>query len=253
MRTFVVASMFLAGSSALALAQCSESKGTQAKPVAQTASGSCDQQTGKSGRCSAQLAAAGCCSKKDGAALASMPMLRCVVGEQETRCPIEAQKLAAGKDTQIEYFLGETKYTEMDQAVGAWQRELNRYLEDLTTVKYGVGDERVACPVTAGAMAKKSGKPVQYRLASYSFETSDRARKAAEAARKAADEVKMIMKVDGKEYACPKSASAEAGACGKSVQYFVAGQNIENQTQADVMLSIAKIQAATAALSSAAG
>jgi hypothetical protein len=184
------------GLSASALAQCS------GKAEGATAKGTCDK--------SAKLAAG-----KDGATcaknMAGVPKLTCKVGDKTVNCPMEAAKLAKANDETITYVVAGKEYTDRTEAAQAYTKELNRRLEQLTTVQYNVGDKAVNCPKAAEAMATESGKPVQFRVASYTFANQTDAEQAATAAREAADNVSMKVMVDGKEVECEKG--AKAGKC----------------------------------------
>jgi hypothetical protein len=249
--------------SSSAWAQCQESaKTAQAGGCTQSAQLASE----KSGCCASksQLAGdkAGCCASKlasgklgtcgNGKTLArAIPAMRYQVGEKTTACPEEAKTLAAEAQAEIQYVVGEKTIATEGEAKQAYAALLATHLEEMTTVKFAVGDECVACPVTAKSMAKKSGKPMQFRLASYNFENEDAAKKAAEAARGAADKVTMKMVVGGKEFCCATTAATVAKADGKSVEYCVGEKRTACDVTASVELALAKINAAQGALDEA--
>ncbi len=185
-------------------------------------------------------------------AKAGAPTMRIVVGEKTVNCPMEAAELAKKENTAPVYYVGETKYSDMAEAGKAYAGELNKFLETVTTVRYAVGEECVSCPVTAEQLAKKQGKAMKYRLASFDFEARERAEKASAAARKAAESVKLVMKVQDKEFCCEKMAGEAAKKAGCSVEYVVGEQKFECDVQASVMLAVSKVRAALAELEKAA-
>lgn len=128
------------------------------------------------------------CQEKTLAA-AGVRVMKYKVGEETTCCPKQAEQLAGGDNTKVHFVVGESEYAEKTEALQAYAKVLDEYLETMGTVRYAVGEKCVACPQTAGAMAKASGTPVKYRVATATFMSKDVAEKAAEAARAAAAKI----------------------------------------------------------------
>lgn len=195
-----------------------------------------------------------CCLAKAAVAQAksSMPQLKYAVGDQTVSCPQQAAELAKGDKKAIRFVVGESKFENEADAKAAYANALDGYLNDITSVKYAVGKECVTCPMSAQEMAKKEGQPVKYRLASFDFTSREKADDAAKAARAAADDVRMSMKVGAKSFECPMSAAEAAKAEGKTVEYTVNGKPSDCQTSASIDLLMAKIDAALSVLEKAA-
>ncbi len=173
------------------------------------------------------------------------PAMTFKVGEKATCCPMEAEKLAAA-DTKhaVQFVVNETTFVSKADAKMAYATELERYLEDLTTVQFAVGDDCTRCPMTAKKMASTAGKTVQYRLGSFSFDDMDKAKALAASARKAAEEVKLAALVGEKEYTCTTTAGKVAQTAGKTVEYKVGGMKTTCNKTADLNLKMAKVDAA---------
>lgn len=182
----------------------------------------------------------------------SIPVMQYKVGDKVTCCPDEAAKLAGDNKDAIQYVVGEETIAGESDAKQAYAKLLERQLQDVTTVKFAVGDDCVTCPMTAKAMATKAGKPVHYRLASFDFENQDAAQKAAETARQAAEKVAMKMVVGEKEFCCATTAASVAKADGKKVEYCVGDKKTPCNVTASVDLALAKLNAALDVLAQAA-
>ncbi|RMF72150.1 MAG: hypothetical protein D6744_17130 [Planctomycetota bacterium] len=182
----------------------------------------------------------------------NIPIIKYRIGDKLTCCPEEAAKLAGDKKDALQYVVGDKIFSNEGEAKEAYAKLLERQLQDITTIKYAVGDECVTCPMTAESMAKKAGKSVHYRVASFDFETREAALKAAEIAKKAAEQVSLKTVVGDKEYRCATAAAETAKAEGKKVEYCVGDKKTCCQVTASVDLALAKLSAALDALAKAA-
>lgn len=180
-----------------------------------------------------------------------VPAMSYRVGEKTTACPMEARTLA-GDRGQIHFVVAEKDYTDEAEARKAYAKQLDGFLNEVTSVRFAVGKERTACPVTAETLAKKEGKKVMYRVAAFDFETKEAAEKAVKAAREAAGTVKLVMRVGETNYECPVSADDAAKTAGKPVEYCVGEAATPCKVTAEANLALAKIEAAVAALAQAA-
>lgn len=182
---------------------------------------------------------------------AGVPMMKFVVGDQKTYCPLEAQQLMASSDAKPVFVLNGKKYTDYVEAGKTWKKALDGYLAELTHVSYAVGDECTSCPETAKAMASKAGKPVEFRLAKLAYTCPDQAGAMAKVASKAAKTVHVSYAVGDETCECPDEASKIAKKSGKSVRYVVAGNTVDCALMAGCMESMVKIQTALAAIEAA--
>jgi hypothetical protein len=195
-----------------------------------------------------------CCMDGDALAKAGlkMPEMMYVVGDKKACCPNEAKELAKGDMKLVKYSVAEKTYDTEDAASEAYAKALDSFVSGVTTVKYAVGDQCVACPMSAADLAKKEGKTVQYRLASFSFESEDVAAAAAKAGKEAADKVEMKRMVGSECVACPKAAAALAAKDGKSIEYVIGEKRMGCEKAATVALAKARAEAALAAIAKAA-
>jgi hypothetical protein len=219
-----------------AKATCDDSKATcdGAKAVA---SASC----GDKSDCESVLAKAGL----------KVPAMSYRVGEKTTACPMEAKTLA-GEKGKFQFVVADKDYAEESEARKAYAKQLDGFLNEVMTVRYAVGEECTACPITAESLAKKEGAKVMYRVAAFDFETKEAAEKAVKAAREAAGNVKLAMLVGDKSYECPVSADDAAKVAGTTVQYSVGESATPCKVTAEVNLARARIDAAVSALVAAA-
>lgn len=168
-------------------------------------------------------------------------------------CCMKSAKSMAGDDlSKIHFVVGEKTYPNLPEAKAARLVLLEQYYDSLLAVKFAVGDECTACPMTAKDICKKSGKPVRYRLASYEFAEKSDAEKAVELARAAAEKVSMDWVVGEKKYHCPTEAAAAAKANGGKIEYCVGDQKTPCETTGKTRLVEARITAALQALAQAA-
>lgn len=181
-----------------------------------------------------------------------IPAMMYRVGDKTTACPRQAQSLAAAARAKVRFVVDKQDYETEGEAKKAYAGVLDRHVNDMLSVKYAVGDDCVSCPITAGAMARKAGKPMMYRVAAYDFKTREAADKALKAARATIENVKLTMKVGDKSYQCGVTAGKMAKAAGKSVQYCVGDKSTACNVTASVNLAMARINAALETLAKAA-
>lgn len=245
MTRFVLTAMISSLLAGTALAQCSATKteATLAQDSGSTKKACClDDKSGKT-------ACAKTCSSE---AVAALPTLKYRVGDETVCCPTKAKELAKGDEKAIQYVVAGKTFEKQSDANAAYLAALDDFRTQITTVKYVVGDSCVACPVTAGEMAKKEGKPVRYRLVSFTFDKEEDAKKAAEAARAAADKIEMKMVVGDKAVSCPVSAKEMASKEGKQVEYVVGESKTCCDQEAKLALARARAAAALAVVEKAA-
>ncbi len=232
---------------AVAVAQTSADKPAKCATGEKASASSCEKSCGSS------KATASCGDKSKaacgGKALAGMPVMTYRVGDKECCCPKGAAQMAKTDKAEIKYVVAGKAFDDQGEAMTAYADALDKYMGQMMTVKYAVGDDCVACPMEAAELAKKSDGKIKYRLASMTFDSKEQAEKAAKAAREAADKVTMKALVDGKEVDCSK-----AKACSdknEKVEYAIGDTKTCCDKQAKVELAKAKIQAALAAIENA--
>lgn len=180
----------------------------------------------------------------------SIPAMKFTVGDQTVTCPGEALDLADGNETRIKYVVGKETYTDQRKALQAYAAQLEECLDTMTKVQYVIGDDTTCCPQSADALAKKSGKPVHYRVALVDFASKDRAAEAAKLAATAAEKVALKCMVGDKEYSCTEAASEACKKAGgeAKVAWCLGETKTECEQTARVMLLRARITAAAEAV-----
>jgi len=181
-----------------------------------------------------------------------LPRIGFKVGETITCCMKAAKQMTEGDTAKIKFVVAEKTYENLAEAKAARLKVLEQYYQDVLTVKYGVGDKCVGCPLAAKDMAEKCGKPVRYRLATFEFAEKARAEEVAKVARTAGDKVAMSWAVGEKGFDCPMRAAEAAKTAGKKVEYCVGEQKTPCETTAKTRLIEARIAAVLKTLATAA-
>ncbi len=222
---------------------------------------------GKDGQAGCDKTAA-CCGK-DGCkesgcqvralAAAGAPLMTYKVGDDCVRCPEKAAALAKQKSAEVRYVVGDKTYTNKDEAVKAYAAALDDYVATMTSVRYAVGDDCVACPRAAAELARKSNSNIQYRVAAMTFDSETKAEAAAKAARLAVE--KVALKAEGRNDCARSCGSRDAAkACNernartaKAAGCGTIGDGCCPETHAALSLALARIEAAQRAIADAAG
>ena len=181
-----------------------------------------------------------------------LPRIGFKVGDQLTCCMKAAKEMVAGDAAKIKFVVAEKAYENLGEAKTARLKVLEEYYADLLTVKYAVGDKCGSCPLAAQDMARKSGKPVHYRLATFAFAEKARAEEVAKAARAAGDKVAMSWAVGDRKFCCPTGAAQAAKTAGKKVEYCVGEQKTPCEVTGKTRLIESRITAALEVLAKAA-
>ena len=179
-----------------------------------------------------------------------IPAMKFAVGDKTVACPGEALDLADGDEAKIKYVVGKETYTDQRKALKAYAAQLEECLGTMTSVQYVIGDDTTCCPGSAEALAKKAGKPVQYRVALVDFQSKDRAAEAAKLAAAAAEKVTLKCAVGDKEYSCEEAATEACKKVGgdAKVAWSLGETKTECEETARVMLLRARITAAAQAV-----
>lgn len=208
----------------------------------------CDPANCDKSKCAGACTGSDCSGKCPSGVACSGPKMSYKVAGETLNCPKNAEILAKANDTQFTYVVGNTEYDNEQDAMKAFATALEGYLTDITTVSYAVGTDCVKCPKTAAAMAEKAHDKVGYRVATWTFDSQEKAEHAARAAREAADKVELKYVVNDKEYTCPQTAAAAANECHAKCQYKVGDNATGCELTARVRLAQARIAAARQAI-----
>jgi len=173
-----------------------------------------------------------------------LPQLGYQVNDKTFTCPAMAGKSAKAAKTDLKYVVADNTYAEKPKALKAYAAVLDRFADEMLTVKYAVGDKSTMCPNNAEAMARSEGQKVRYRLASFDFADHAAAEKAAHHAREEAGKISLTTSVDGKTYTCPARAAAAADDCGEKVQYCVGETKTHCAMTAEIHLALERIKTA---------
>jgi hypothetical protein len=190
----------------------------------------------------------GCCAKTYAAML---PAMKYKVGDATVECSDKAKELAKGDAKAVKFVVGTKSFDDYVAAEKELTSAFEAFTAEATTVKYAVGDKCVACPMSAGELAKKENKKMAYRLASYDFASEEAAKKAVAAAKEAASKVEMKTVVGDKCVACPVEAKQVAAKENKKVEYVVGDSKSCCDVEAKMNLAKARALATLAALEKA--
>lgn len=181
-----------------------------------------------------------------------LPRIGFKVGDTLACCMKSATQMAEGDSTKIKFAVAGKTYDKLGDAKVARLAVLEKYYDDLLTVKYAVGDQCAGCPMAAKTLAKKHGKPVRYRLGTFDFENQIEAEQAAKAARDAGDKITMSWVVADKTFDCPKHAAQAANSNGQKLEYCVGDQKTPCETTGKTRLIEARITEALGVVAKAA-
>ncbi|MHB8970058.1 MAG: hypothetical protein ACYC3X_25850 [Pirellulaceae bacterium] len=220
-----------AKSDAKACAGCPAAAATSAST--ETAAMAC---AGKA--CAGQACATSACGGADGkdckdcpitAAMAALPQLTFVVGEEKTSCPKAAAELAQKANTAIHYLVCDKSYDAESDAKLA--------LAEVTEQFVAAYAEPKACQETG--KVKVCGKELCCEAT---------AAQTAAIAKAAMDQVAMTYKVGDKECNCPTEAAKLAKDSGDPTVFVVAGESTACNVTARLNLARAKYKAAVVAV-----
>jgi len=150
------------------------------------------------------------CCKKKGAAL---------TGDKSHPCPLTGKPITKG-DCPIE-------------------KKANAVLASMPTMKYRVGDQTTCCSKSANAIAKKSGKPVEYVVGDNTFgKKGDAVAKLTSLLENEVESLHTVQHtVNGKPYGCGGSASTASKKSGKKLMYRVGAVDFKSEEDAEHALS----------------
>lgn len=175
-----------------------------------------------------------------------MPGMKYRVGDKTMCCDKMALEAAKGDEKAVKYVVGDKTFDSKAEAMDAYAAVLDGYLKESMSVKFVVGEESFACPMTAKSQAEKNNAKVKYRVASYTFEDQAKADAALAKAREAVEKV-------GKEKgSCSSSCSAtaksgETKSCGSGDAKAVAGASGEKKACCKDAANVAAKDAKTGA------
>ncbi|MGE0480467.1 MAG: hypothetical protein AB7Q17_08340 [Phycisphaerae bacterium] len=187
-----VLALIFGGTAAFAQEAKSGCSHDQSKATAQSESKSCADKATAKGSCSSKLAMSkGSCNVKGKDVAYDLPAVIYQVGDKKVCSEPEALELAKGDASKVQFVVGEKTYATKTEAMDAYAATLDSFLnERMLTVRFAVGDEVVSCPMAAKDLASKNHGKVQYRVASFNFESQEAAAKAVKLAREAAGSAK---------------------------------------------------------------
>lgn len=179
--------------------------------------------------CTAECATGCTASCPIEAAMAKLPKLTYMVGQESTCCSEAAAKLAKEHDAPVKFVVAEKTFDSEGAAMTALVAATEKFVADFTTTKeckvsgkFTVAGKELCCNVMAGERAAL--------------------------AKKAMDNVKLAYLVGEKECSCPVEATTLAKATGETKQFVVAGEKTCCDVTARLKLARAKYKAAVEAL-----
>lgn len=182
-----------------------------------------------------------------------IPRIGFKVADKLTCCMKSAKEMAEGDEAKIKFVVADKTFDRLIEAKAARVKVLEKYYDEMFTVKYAVGDQSTRCPLAAKDLAKKAGKEIRYRVVAFNFSDPAEAEKASKTAREAGDKVAMNWAVGDRKFDCPMRASDAAKDKDKKVEYCVGDRKTTCQTTAKMALNEARIKAALEALAKAVG
>lgn len=116
------------------------------------------------------------CSAKAAPALATAVSYR--VGDIETPCAKTAAAVAERDGLKVGYVAAGETYDSEAAAKSALAQKIDAAIEEMLQVRYVVDGDAMNCPMSAGALAEKTGKPLKYRAVGHEYESIGEAQEA---------------------------------------------------------------------------
>ncbi len=167
------------------------------------------------------------------AALAKLPQMTFLVGDQETTCSRSAGTMAEAAGKPVQYKVGDQAFDTKEEAFTTLVTRTEEMVSKFTTPstckvsgKTTIAGKSCNCPIEAGTMAKKVQAATQL--------------------------VSMKYQVGDETCSCPNSAAAMAKKAGVKTTFVVDGTETQCEMTARLALARAKYKAAVKALASAA-
>jgi hypothetical protein len=189
---------------------------------------SADDVSGKK-TCADKAACSGGMCPATEAAMAMLPSMTYLVGEESACCEDSAEALAKEHSAPIQYVVGDDKFDSKDKAFETLVTKTEAMVEEFTTPKTcsvsgntTIAGKACHCPVEAGAIAEKVKSATQL--------------------------VSMTYKVGEETCNCPNEAKAIAEKAGAATTFVVDGAETQCEMTARLNLARAKYKAAVMAL-----
>ena len=182
--------------------------------------------------CATEACASACSGCPIEAAMAKLPTMTYLVGDESTCCSKSAAKLAEKHDMPVKYVVAKKTFEDQGKATLALAETTEKFVKAFATPakceesgKFTVAGKELCCEVMAGQRARLAGS--------------------------AMEKVAMTYLVGEKKCACPNEAAAIAKSSGVDQVYLVAGEKTCCSIDARLKLARAKYRAAVEALAKA--
>ncbi len=182
--------------------------------------------------------------------LASMPVMRYRVGEEETCCGRAAENMAKKAGTSIAYLVGDKVFAQKRDATLELTKVLEAEAEKLRAMQFVADGQSRFCPMEAKEIARKAKTTITYRTGGFDFAKKAQAENAIKLVADAVGKVRMTYRVDGVDYRCDKTAKSKVNGNGKKLTYVVGKEETGCEVSAGLLLAQAKVRAIVEAAAS---
>jgi hypothetical protein len=139
-----------------------------------------------------------------------LPAMKFKVGDAELQCPTAAAAKAEETKSSITYVVGDKTYADRKEADAKLAELVDAEVAKLASVQYVAAGQCYSSPKTAAKAAEDKGEKLVYQVAGFSFDSQEKADKAAKVV---AEAVAKLAKGEGKP-AAPAVAEGEKPGCG---------------------------------------
>lgn len=204
-------------------------------------SGCCKSATATTVAAKSESGCAKSCSKTLAAVKATMPKMVYRVGDTDTCCYETASKLSSEQGKSMHYVVADKVFEDHAEAGEYLAEQLENEIKEMTTVQFVAGGKAMHCPVTAKAVADKSGESMMYRVGGVDFGCDKKAEMVAQQIKEKLSTVKSTYVVGDKTFCCDKMAAEAAKSSGEEIIIKVGDKTAHCPIEAKVLAAQAKI------------
>jgi hypothetical protein len=157
------------------------------------------------------------------------------VGDIETPCAKTAAAVAERDGLKVAYVAAGESFATEHEAKAALAKKIETAVAEMLQVRYAVDGECVNCPMTAAALAKKTGKPLKYLAVGHEFDSIGDAQTAITQAKAVlASHGSSDCCASGKSATLAKAAEGGNSSCCSSAKTAVASSSCSSGAKATV-------------------
>jgi hypothetical protein len=156
------------------------------------------------------------------------------VGDIETPCVKTAAAIAERDGLKVTYVAAGDAFETETEAKAALVKKIETAIAEMLEVRYAVDGECVSCPMSAAALAAKTGKPLKYRAAGHEFDSVGEAQAAVMQAKTVLASYASGCCASGKSASLASASEGAKSGCCSSAKAAVASSSCSSDAKATV-------------------